>query len=219
MNSIKPKGLIDQSRPNLKLITLLTICSFLLAFSLPAMAKHWHKSPSISAVVVDIEAGEMQIFGHYFDNPKVTLGALELLPPHMLSESGELIVAIPPLDPGDYKLILEQGKHGKENTSYDLTVGAVGPPGPAGPAGGVGARTVLTSTLYLADPRDPQVLSAFCSAAFPRIVFCGYEKGDLDFGEPEFDGVEPVLGDPDSCEYNVYGGDGDTLVAHLLCSE
>jgi len=230
MISIDSSRLIRQSRHFLTLITVVTICGFLLTLSFPAMAKSSKpQKPSITTVIVDTDAGELQIFGSDFSNPKVILGAMALNPPHLRSENGELIVAIPAIDPGDYRLILIQGKGAKNRISYDLTVGgsgttgptgATGSEGPMGPAGGTTNRIVLESAISLPDAAfSSQVVTASCNASYPRIVFCGHAKGDLNAGIPDVDGVKPVLGNPDSCEYMVYGNSSNTLNTHLLCSE
>jgi microcystin-dependent protein len=135
------KERLERSYLNLKLITLLTIfCVFLLSVSLPALAKNENQPlPSITAVIVDTGAGEMQIFGSGFVDPEVTLGAIPLSPPYTTSTADELIIAIPAITPGDYQLILSQGINGKDTDEYDLTVGGVGPEGPAGADGNDGA--------------------------------------------------------------------------------
>jgi len=205
----------NQSRHTLTLITLVTICGFLLTLSFPAMAKSSKsKKNSVTTVIVDTVAGELQIFGSGFDDPVVSLGALVLAPPHLLSATGELIVAIPAIDPGDYRLILKQGKSNKNREAYDLTIGAIGP------TGGAANRIILVSVVSLPNPIfSSQVVTASCNAAYPRIVFCGHVKGDLNAGTPAVDGVTPVLGDPDSCEFTVYGRDSNALHTYLLCSE
>lgn len=143
MTSIASKGRIDPSLSKLSQLTLLIICSLLLIFSLPVLgAKAETTDPSITAVIVDLSAGpngQMQIFGSDFDDPEVDLGAVVLLPPHLLSEPGELIVALPAISPGDYKLTLRQGKNGAYQGDYDLTIGSVGPEEPAGADGVDGA--------------------------------------------------------------------------------
>ena len=109
----------------------------LLAASLPALAKgKKNPPPSITAVIVDTVAGEVQILGSDFTDPDVTLGPVVLPLPYLLSAPGELIIEIPAMVPGDYKLILAQGKNEIE---WDLTIGAAGLQGPEGLPGTDGA--------------------------------------------------------------------------------
>ena len=140
---------INPSPRELSQFTLLLICSLLLFFSFPVLAaKTEAKEPSITAVIVDLTAGpngQMQIFGSDFEDPEVNLGAVVLSPPHLLSEPGELIVALPAISPGDYKLTLRQGKNGAYQADYDLTIGSVGLEGPQGiqgPQGDIGPQGV-----------------------------------------------------------------------------
>jgi hypothetical protein len=82
--------------------------------------------PQISEV--SVAGDQVFIMGSNFDNPEVSLGEFGLLLLDGLP-SAELIVADLPdlIVPGDYKLTVRQGKGGKDQDDYDLTIGAVGP--------------------------------------------------------------------------------------------
>jgi len=132
---------------NLTQFTLLIICSFLLAFSFPALAKpdkdkpEKVKKPVISEVFVDtsVENPVTQIIGNDFDNPSVSLGIQGPLTVTYWDE-GLIEVETPVVPDGDYKLTVRQGDKGKKKAEFDLTIGsggggAEGPQGPAGPQG------------------------------------------------------------------------------------
>ena len=129
----------------------------LLATSLPALAKGGkNPPPSISSVIVNTDDVEIQIFGSNFADPEVTLGPFIFSPPYLLSEPDELIIAIPPMVPGDYKLILTQNK---DEVEWDLTTGAVGSEGPkgdTGPQGGVGPQGPQGADSTVAGPQGAQ---------------------------------------------------------------
>ena len=132
---------------NLTQFTLLMICSFLLVFSFPALAKPEKakpekvKKPVISEVFVDtsVENPVTQIIGNDFDNPDVSLGIQGSLTVTYWDE-GLIELVTPDVPDGDYKLTVRQGPDGKKKAEFDLTIGsggggAEGPQGPAGPQG------------------------------------------------------------------------------------
>jgi len=143
MSSTHLKGR-NQSSQNIKLFTLLTICSFLLVFSFPAIAKPNKapkpKKPEISEVFVETTGTNpvIQIIGNHFDNPDVSLGTQGSLVVTYWDES-TIEVETPVVPDGDYKLTVRQGVNGKDKKDFDLTIGSgggtEGPQGPAGPQG------------------------------------------------------------------------------------
>ena len=135
MKVVNPKGIYPLY---LKQIAVLTICSFLLVFSLPALAKKASsKHPLITEVYVGDE--EILITGSNFANPDVILGDALFLTVNS-SASTWIRAQTPDIEDGDYKLIVSQGKRGKHIDEYDLTIGAVGPRGPQGIAGESGPQ-------------------------------------------------------------------------------
>ena len=100
--------------------------------------------PEITEVFVDTENNQLIISGSGFDSPDVSVNlggypdALTL--DTDLSTAEELVVDLPDnVGAGDYKLTVSQGKKGKDQDDYDLTIGAIALAGPAGPAGPPGA--------------------------------------------------------------------------------
>ncbi len=129
---------------NLKQFTFLVICSFLLIFSFPALAKPGKppkpKKPEIFEVFVETTGTDpvIQIIGDHFDNPEVSLGIQGSLVVTYW-DTNLVEVETPPVPDGDYKLTVRQGNKGKDKKDFDLTIGSgggtEGPQGPAGPQG------------------------------------------------------------------------------------
>ena len=93
-----------------KLFTAIFI-SALLAFSLPAFAKKEDKLPIISEVYVGTTT--TIITGSNFDNPDVILGESGFVT--VISSTDTMIeVETPAVPDGDYKLIVSQGRGGKD---------------------------------------------------------------------------------------------------------
>ena len=122
------------------IIMLLAVC-----MSASAFAKD-DKVPQISEVLV--AGDQVFIVGSHFDEPEVSLGEFGLLLLDGLPSPDLIVAYLPdPIDPGDYKLTVSQGDNGKDQVSYDLTIGAVGPQGETGPTG---ASTSLSrSSFYI----------------------------------------------------------------------
>jgi hypothetical protein len=137
MKSVYPKGSYPLS---FKKIVVLSICSFLLVFSLPALAKKKSpKHPPKKPLITEVYVGDTVtlITGTNFDNPDVLLGN-GLLLDILTSDDTMIEVSTPAIGDGDYKLIVSQGKNGKDIDEFDLTIGAVGPQGPQGADGAAG---------------------------------------------------------------------------------
>ncbi len=134
-----------------RLILAITLGSMIV--SIPAIAKKDDPKPlmpQITTVVVNFEAGEVQIFGTDFDDPTIYLGAEEITKPYLTSDVGELIFALPSsIVAGDYRLVITQDKYAEV---YDLTIGAVGPIGPMGPQGDRGIQGPKGDTGEKGDP-------------------------------------------------------------------
>jgi len=177
MSSTHLKGR-NQSSQNIKLFTLLTICSFLLVFSFPAIAKPDKapkpKKPEISEVFVETTGTNpvIQIIGNHFDNPDVSLGTQGSLVVTYWDKN--LIEVETPLVPdGDYKLTVRQGDKGKDKKDFDLTIGSgggtEGPQGPAGEdgtggGGGVTGWEIVTTTQTISNQSLTQFTTPVCPA-------------------------------------------------------
>ena len=119
--------------------TKLSISILCLALSTTALAKKL--TPQISEVWIDTDNNQLVISGSGFDNPDVSLGAYAGFLPPVSSSADEVVVELPdPVDAGDYKLTVRQGKGGKDQDYYDLTIGAVGPRGEKGDTGEQGSK-------------------------------------------------------------------------------
>ena len=155
--------------------TKLCISVLLLLASTTVLAKG--AQPQIAEVFVDTDNNQLVISGSGFDSPdvSVSLGGYPdfLILNTDLSTEEELVVDLPGIvGAGDYKLTVSQGRKGKNQDDYDLTIGAVGPPGEqgfTGPSGQVG-------------PRGPEGLSgtdAIATRTFSVITSSNLNSGDL----------------------------------------
>ena len=109
-------------------LVLLMVCSLLLVFSFPALAKN--DSPEISEVFVDRVNNQLVLTGTGLDNANVSLGEYPgYLTPVPTMEDDELVVELPEsILEGDYKLTVSTRTKNKKKISgadeYDLTIGA-----------------------------------------------------------------------------------------------
>ncbi len=121
----------------------------------------------INEVSIDFSSNTIEIIGQNFDNgdtPVVTLGD-DISPLSLVSNtSNTIVVDLPAVPDGDYRLAVSTGQGFSHYDEFDSTVGAVGPQGPPGPdddswtgtgnvstAGNVGIGTTdITSPLTVA---------------------------------------------------------------------